>query len=139
MPLILDPTDQANLALCVWKEARGEGLTGMKAVAHVICNRVGGPGFPATLHDVIYQKNAFTSMSVPSDPEYNLVPGHTDQVYQLITEWVSKISTDLDPTHGALYYANLRNVTSGWFIDHIVNCPTLHPLKVKINRQTFFG
>jgi spore germination cell wall hydrolase CwlJ-like protein len=45
----------------------------MNAVAHVIFNRIGAPGFAATLHEVIYGKNQFSSMSISTDPEYNLL------------------------------------------------------------------
>jgi spore germination cell wall hydrolase CwlJ-like protein len=43
----------------------------MNAVAHVIFNRIGAPGFAGTLHEVIYGKNQFSSMSISTDPEYN--------------------------------------------------------------------
>ena len=59
-----EQVDLDNAALCVWKEARGEKEMGMRAVAHILFNRIGAIGFPKTLHDVVYQKNAFTSMSV---------------------------------------------------------------------------
>jgi hypothetical protein len=57
--------------------ARAESFRGsdrhaaMNAVAHVIFNRVGAAGFAKTLHEVIYGKNQFSSMSVCTDPEYN--------------------------------------------------------------------
>ena len=38
-----DQDDLNNAALCVWKEARGDGDTAMNAVAHVIFHRVGAP------------------------------------------------------------------------------------------------
>jgi hypothetical protein len=63
-----DQDDLQNAILCVWKEARGDGYEVMDAVAHVIFNRVGAPGFPNSLHDVIYRKNQFSSMSISTDP-----------------------------------------------------------------------
>jgi N-acetylmuramoyl-L-alanine amidase len=63
-----DQDDLQNAILCVWKEARGDGYEAMDAVAHVIFNRVGAPGFPNSLHDVIYGKNQFSSMSISTDP-----------------------------------------------------------------------
>jgi hypothetical protein len=40
-----DQDDLNNAILCVWKEARGDGHAAMNAVAHVIFNRIGAPGF----------------------------------------------------------------------------------------------
>jgi spore germination cell wall hydrolase CwlJ-like protein len=34
-----DQDDLSKAILCVWKEARGDGLAAMNAVAHVIFNR----------------------------------------------------------------------------------------------------
>jgi hypothetical protein len=68
-----DSDDLNNAILCVWKEARGDGYVAMNAVARVIFNRVSAPGFASTLHEVIYGKNQFSSMSISTDPEYNLV------------------------------------------------------------------
>jgi N-acetylmuramoyl-L-alanine amidase len=140
-----DPDDLNNAILCVWKEARGDGEAGMDAVAHVIFNRVGAPGFANTLHDVIYGKNQFTSMSVSTDPEFNLEPplaGEPDYPsYLQATDIVSQIAavTDEDPTNGALYYANLRDSTSGWFFRHIVDDPANHPKLATIGHQVFYG
>ena len=54
--MTFDNVDVDNLALVTWKEARGEGVEGCRAVMHVIANRVGAKDFPSTLHNVIYQK-----------------------------------------------------------------------------------
>jgi spore germination cell wall hydrolase CwlJ-like protein len=138
--MIHDDQDIANLALVAWKEARGEGFEGCRAVMHVIINRVGFPGFAYTLHDVIYGKNQFTSMSVTSDPEYNLSPGPGDGVYNSCKELAKIILNGGDPdsTNGAHYYANLKYTTSGWFFNHIVNNPTEHPQVGVIGHHTFF-
>jgi len=82
-----DQDDLNNAILCLWKEARGDGYTAMNAVAHVIFNRVGAPGFPSNRRDVIYGKNQFSSMSISTDPEYNLAaPGVTDPQYPSYSE-----------------------------------------------------
>jgi N-acetylmuramoyl-L-alanine amidase len=141
-----DVNDLHSMALCVWKEARGEGQLGMQAVAHVIKNRVGAAGFPHTLHDVIFQKNAFTSMSVPSDPEYSLQPPATDP------QWIFCVArlcpavlagTDADPTNNAKYYANLRTATSSWF-GRVIAGPDgsgtpEHKRTAVIGQQSFFS
>ena len=149
-----DQDDLDSLALCAWKEARGEGTPGMLAVMHVIYNRAvawyGGNDPEAKImgldieteavHHAVYAKNQFTSMSVPSDPEFNLAPGETDASYEFCQQIAPRIlaGSDADITSGALYYANLHHVTSGWFIDTIVNDPANHPRTAEIGRQTFF-
>jgi len=76
---MIEPIDIPVVALCVWKEARGEGEAGMTAVASVIFNRA--RDWSKSLHDIVYAKNQFTSMSVPSDPEFNLKPKDGDSQY----------------------------------------------------------
>ena len=135
-----DQDDLNNLALVTWKEARGEGNDGMRAVMHVIINRVGTVGFPHTLHDVIFQKNAFTSMSVPTDPEFNLQPQEGDVQYAYCQNLAVQVlnGTDPDLTANSHYYADLKYTTSGWFFRNIVQNPTQHPHKATIGRQDFY-
>jgi spore germination cell wall hydrolase CwlJ-like protein len=140
--MIFDQDDLDSLALCAWKEARGEGTPGMLAVMHVIYNRavIWLKGSDEAVHTCVYAKNQFTSMSVPTDPEFNLLPGEADASYEFCQQMAPRILAGSDPdiTGGALYYANLSNVTSGWFIDSIVNDPAQHPQTAVIGRQTFF-
>lgn len=135
-----DADDVHSLALCAWREARGEGCAGMRAVMHTIKNRVGFPGFAHTIHDVIYGKNQFTSMSVPSDPEFNLNPDATDQLFLSALTMAVHILTeqDFDITNGAHYYCNLSTSTSGWFFTNIVRNTKDHPQTAVINHHTFF-
>jgi spore germination cell wall hydrolase CwlJ-like protein len=128
------------MALCMWKEARGDGLFACRAVGWVIFNRVGKPGFAHTLHDVIYGKDQFSSMSLTSDPEFNLEPPTGDQIFPACAALAEGILTgqDTDCTGGALWYANLKTATSGWFFRTIVQNPSEHPQTVVIGQQTFF-
>lgn len=137
---MLDSDDIYSAALCAWKEARGDGLTGMHAVLHCIKNRVGFPGFGHTLHDVIYGKNQFTSMSVPSDPEFNLSPPLYDVMFAGALALTNTVLTtdDDDPTRGAHYYENPKNATSSWFQKVIVGDPVHHPMTQKILHHTFY-
>lgn len=136
--------DLHSMALCMWKEARGEGMLGMRAVAHVIKNRVGAEGFPKTLHDVIYQKNAFTSMSVPADPEFNLIPPPGDVQFASCMTLAPLVlnESDIDLTDGARYYENAATATSGWFGRVIAGPDGLgteeHPYTGQIGKQKFY-
>ena len=137
-----DQDDLDSLALCAWKEARGEGTPGMMAVMQVICNRAIAweMGVEGAIHRCVYAKNQFTSMSVPSDAEFNLQPAETDAAFEFCKQLAPRIAGGGQPdaTGGALYYANLREVTSGWFVNNIVNDPANHPQTAVIGRQTFF-
>ena len=139
-----DDVDIQSMALCIWKEARGDGFDGMRAVAHVIKNRVGTPGFARTLHDVIYGKNQFTSMSVPSDPEFNLVPPPSDPQFAYCTAICPSVLSggDVDPTSGAHYYENAAIATSGWFARVIAGPDGYgtegHAQTAHIGRQVFY-
>lgn len=119
---MLDADDKQSLRLVAWKEARGDGLGACNLVMHVCLNRVGRPGFAADLHGVIYGKNQFTSMSVPTDPEFNLDPeslrdrdSASYAVWQGTQYLVDNIEGDDDATKGALFYENPKTVNSGWF------------------------
>lgn len=145
--LTYDEDDIYNLRLVAWKEARGEGAEGCRAVMHSVCNRVISPGFPRDLHSVIYQKNAYSSMSRPSDPQYNLQPPENDALWSLLDPLARQILAGSDPdltahpiTHaGAKFYANLATMEKdGWFERNIVERPDLHPMTVKILHHTFF-
>jgi spore germination cell wall hydrolase CwlJ-like protein len=139
-----DDADIHSMALCVWKEARGEGLDGMRAVAHVIKNRVGTPGFAHTLHDVIYGKNQFTSMSVASDPEFNLIPPAGDSQFAYASAMCPGVlsGSDADITDDAHYYANLATAASGWFGRVIAGPDGFgtdgHALTAHIGKQSFY-
>jgi len=139
-----DDNDLHAMALCIWKEARGEGHDGMRAVAHVIKNRVGTPGFAKTIHDVIFGKNQFTSMSVSSDPEFNLIPPAGDSQFAYAVAICPSVLSgdDADLTDGAHYYENAATATSGWF-GRVIAGPDgfgteLHPLTASIGKQSFY-
>ena len=139
--LTYDPNDLHSFALCVWKEARGEGHDGMQAVAEVIRNRAIAwyRHSPHPLHDAIYAKNQFTSMSVPSDPEFHLLPGDDPlflSCYEMCTDILTFKLHDFVP--GALYYFNPRTANSTWFTTHVSGDHVNHPLVATIGKQEFF-
>lgn len=140
-----DDNDIHSMALCVWKEARGEGGLGMQAVANVIANRARAwySSLPDPIHTAVYAKNQFTSMSVPSDPEFNLEPADNDPQFDYCVNLCGAIlgaeaMPSADPTHGALYYCNLHEATSGWFFDNIVAKTAEHPQVAAIGKQLFY-
>ena len=135
-----DQDDVQNVALCSWKEARGDGIAACYYVMHVIVNRVGKPGFAHTVHDVIYGKNQFSSMSIPTDLEYNLQPPATDPVWiACLADAPNVLGGDDDPTKGAIWYANPKTATSGWFATNIAGNPVLHPVLCTIGHHVFYA
>jgi spore germination cell wall hydrolase CwlJ-like protein len=134
--------DLDNLCLCAWREARNQGSDGIRAVMHVVVNRTKAWYHQRQdpLHDCIYAKNQFTSMSVSSDPEYHLQPAAGDAQYAYCLGIAPDVLAETDPdlTNGARYYADLKYVTSGWFVTSIVNCPDVHPQTAVIGKQTFY-
>jgi len=105
-------SDQYLLARLVYAEARGESYKGKVAVAAVVLNRVRSASFPNTISGVIYQKNAFESVSNGS---INLTPDSDSlrAAREAMNGW--------DPTGGCLYFYNARTVSSGsWILSRTV-------------------
>ncbi|HEY8347452.1 MAG TPA: spore cortex-lytic enzyme [Symbiobacteriaceae bacterium] len=93
------------LARVVSAEAKGEPYVGQVAVAAVILNRMRDPRFPNTLAGVIYQTDAFESVSNGS-------------IYQPATASARRAAQDAlngwDPTGGALFFWNPSRAVSSW-------------------------
>jgi spore germination cell wall hydrolase CwlJ-like protein len=90
--------------LCVWREARGEGVEGMRAVAWVIFNRA--KAWNLTTRGVVMEPNHFLSMTVPP---YRF-PSRNDPQYEEAKQIVAKIIDGRDaedPTMGALHIGEL--------------------------------
>ncbi len=94
------------LSRVVMGEATGEPFAGQVAVAAVILNRTRSPEFPSTIAGVVYEIDAFESVSngliwagSPTDAEYRAAE-------LAINGW--------DPTGGALYFWNPATATSPW-------------------------
>lgn len=65
------------LALCVWREARGESLLGKLLVAQTIENRVTDPRWPDTYIGVITQPWQFSAFN-KNDPNVTAYPKEDD-------------------------------------------------------------
>ena len=67
-----------EMASIIYLEARGECAEGQQAVAEVILNRVLSPQFPNTVHDVLYQKGQFSTITsiqndAPTEAQYKAI------------------------------------------------------------------
>ncbi|MEZ5955918.1 MAG: cell wall hydrolase [Hyphomonadaceae bacterium] len=120
-PAVLNEAEVRLLAATVWGEARSEGEDGMRAVAHVMVNRI-GPRFGEHLSTVILSPKQFSvwnrgdpnrrtvinlardPSSVATDPQWLVA----DQVAREVLSGQS-----VDPTGGALFY-HTRAVRPRW-------------------------
>jgi len=104
------------LALVIWREASGEGHTGMRAVAHVIRNRVMATHLPDQWEDVIVGKWQFSSITAPGDPTLVRWPKQPDTSFEDAMQIAEGTYTGVDPdiTGGAVMYANLHVCSPKW-------------------------
>lgn len=120
------------LALCVWREARGEGPIGQRGVAHTIQNRAAEPSWWG--HDVrgvILCPRQFSSFNA-DDPNADKFPNPADQGYQSIDAMCRAVlgGTDEDVTAGAQ-----------WYIDSSISPPAWASkleVSLQIGRLTFY-
>ena len=102
-------------ALCAWREARGEGSEGMRAVLHVIKNRSRSPGWwGANIVDVILKPSQF-SCFLPGDPNAVKFPASDDAVFAQALDLAANViaGQDEDLTGGADHYHE-QNVFPAW-------------------------
>ena len=105
-----DQREQMNevqlLARIIAAEARGEPLAGQVAVGAVILNRMQDPAFPNTLSGVIFQPNAFESVS--NGLFYRRSPTNQEirAALTALNGW--------DPTYGSIYFWEPAKSTSRW-------------------------
>ena len=96
-------SNQYLLARLIYAEARGETYKGKVAVGAVVMNRIRSSEFPNTLSGVIYQKNAFESVtngSINNTPDADCLRA----AKEAMNGW--------DPTGGCLYFYNAATVSS---------------------------
>ena len=96
-------SNQYLLARLIYAEARGESYKGKVAVGAVVLNRVRSSEFPNTLSGVIYQRNAFESVtngSINNTPDSECIRA----AKEAMNGW--------DPTGGCLYFYNAATVSS---------------------------
>ncbi|SMB89352.1 N-acetylmuramoyl-L-alanine amidase [Thermanaeromonas toyohensis ToBE] len=99
------PEEFDLLARLVYAEARGEPYAGQVAVAAVVLNRLRDGRFPKTIAGVIYEPDAFESVT---NGQIWLQPNAT--AYQAAREALA----GKDPSGGALFFWNPATATSPW-------------------------
>lgn len=141
--------DESNgflLALCAWREARGEGATpnekliAMRSVMHVVRNRVAA-GW-GDWDSVITGRNQFSSFTIKGDSQLMVWPDDDVGLWMATLGLAVAVyhGHDPDPTGGALYYANLKTMDKGgWFERNIVGRPVQHAKLREIGNHTFYA
>lgn len=120
-PAVLNEDEVRLLAATVWGEARSEGEDGMRAVAHVMVNRV-GERFGEDIATVILSPKQFSVWN-RGDPNRRIVQNLARDPSSIATdpEWLvaDRIAREVlsgqsvDPTDGALFY-HTRGVRPRW-------------------------
>lgn len=111
-PAYVNEDELRLLAATAWGEARSEGEDGMRAVAHVIVNRVGAR-FGETVEDVVRAPWQFSVWN-RGDPNRRLVmnpdryaaSGMNFETWQIAQRVAREVLSgqSVDPTNGALFY-----------------------------------
>lgn len=102
------------LALCVWREARGEQIAAQRGVAWTILNRASKPGWwGKDIVSVILAPFQFSSFN-PHDANSGRFPQSTDPVFREIV--LLAADPGEDPTEGATSYydKSLDSNPPGW-------------------------
>ena len=85
----MDFADQFMSALCLWREARGEGTDGMTAIMCVLRNRVARHN--SSYYAEVIKPWQFSSITAKGDPQLGLYPQPTDSQWQLAINLVAMI------------------------------------------------
>lgn len=117
----VDEEEVHLLAATTWGEARSEGADGMRAVAHVIVNRI-GDRFGDDLETVVLAPKQFSAWNL-GDPNRPLVQnperyarGGVNQVTWVQAQQIARevlSGQSVDPTSGALFY-HTRAIRPWW-------------------------
>jgi spore germination cell wall hydrolase CwlJ-like protein len=104
------------LALTMWREARGEGVIGMRAVGHVIKNRVDATHLPDKWDDIMTKKWQFSSLTATGDSQLVAWPNSPDPIFEEAMNLADSIFTNMDAdiTAGATHYFNPGVVLPTW-------------------------
>lgn len=99
------------LALCVWREARGETPKGKRLVAQVIENRVQDKRWPDSYLGVITQPWQFSSFNA-NDPNATKFPSETDPAWPSCVAAADAVLETAEPFTNANHYKTITAVAA---------------------------
>jgi spore germination cell wall hydrolase CwlJ-like protein len=111
-----DLSDSELMALCCYREARGEGILGQRGVCHVIKNRADHPSWwGSSILTVVTHPFQFSSFN-DGDPNSGLWPKDTDPVWCDILTIAENVidGTDEDLTGGCNSYYDVSIPPPRW-------------------------
>ena len=114
-PVEMSSADRFITSLCLYREARGEGLTGMTAVACVIRNRTAK--HHTSFYAEVLKPLQFSSMTAPGDRQLGYFAGENDRTWQVAQETADRVISGqtADITGGATHYHdNSIGFPKGW-------------------------
>jgi len=100
------------LALCLWREARGESQRGKELVAQVIVNRAIDGRWPKSIVGVILQPMQFSSFN-KNDPNATLFPAEGDVAWDACVEAAESVLANPAPITTANHYC-VVGLTPSW-------------------------
>lgn len=106
-----DSYQNVLIALCVWREARGEPAEAQRGVLHVILNRTRDKRWPNTPVQVITQPKQFSSFNL-TDPNVTKYPNPADASWLRCCAVVD--APGEDPTIGATHYHSEMPLPPSW-------------------------
>jgi N-acetylmuramoyl-L-alanine amidase len=104
------------MKLCVWREARGEGILAKRGVAHVIQNRANDPSWWGhDVRSVILKPWQFSSFDA-ADPNSEKWPAEGDLSFSDCAEVCEAVTAgkDEDITRGATSYYDVSIPAPSW-------------------------
>lgn len=106
----------AFLALCLWREARGESHEGKIAIAYSILNRKAAPQWGNTIMGVLFQRLQYSSLTYTADPQLTTWPKDDDASWKqslLVADSVLE-GTETNPIDGADSYHDTSIKPPAW-------------------------
>lgn len=131
---------KAQLALLAWREGhRHGGLDNMMAVAFVVRNRVKAGWHGGDWLEVMSNHYTFAAEEQPES--VTALPDVRDAHFRVILQKIDDLFSGMaldKMTEGALYYAELHNVTREWFTINILKKLEEHPRVARIGQVDLF-
>lgn len=131
-------SDSDLMALCLWREARGEERMGKRGVAHVIINRQQFPSeFGHSIRSIILRPFAFSSFN-ENDPNHIKFPSDANP------SWIDCLSVcgdvlspegDTDITNGAVMYHDTSIQMPTAWANEFDPTPTLQVGRLRFYRK----
>lgn len=115
-PLLQSNADVAFLALCLWREARGETHECKVALAWSIMNRVAAKQWGNTIMSVIFQRLQYSSLTYKGDPQLVLWPQDSDASWQTCLKVADETleGLNINPIDGADSYHDISISPPDW-------------------------